>query len=208
MDYSKILAGKAKQIKPSGIRKFFDLAGTMEDCISLGVGEPDFKTPWMVRDAGIKSLERGKTWYTSNAGLAEMRREAANYLARRFDLHYDPETEMLVTVGGSEAIDLALRAVLEPGDEVIIPEPCYVSYAPLTQLVGGVAVPLPLKAENGFRLTAQELRDKITPRTKIVVLPFPCNPTGAVMRERHLAEIAKVLQDTDILVMTDEITPS
>lgn len=205
MDYSKILAGKAKQIKPSGIRKFFDLAGTMEGCISLGVGEPDFKTPWMVRDAGIKSLERGKTWYTSNAGLAEMRREAANYLARRFDLHYDPETEMLVTVGGSEAIDLALRAVLEPGDEVIIPEPCYVSYAPLTQLVGGVAVPLPLKAENGFRLTAQELSDKITPRTKIVVLPFPCNPTGAVMRERHLAEIAKVLQDTDILVMTDEI---
>ena len=205
MDYSKILAGKAKQIKPSGIRKFFDLAGTMEGCISLGVGEPDFKTPWMVRDAGIKSLERGKTWYTSNAGLAEMRREAANYLARRFDLHYDPETEMLVTVGGSEAIDLALRAVIEPGDEVIIPEPCYVSYAPLTQLVGGVAVPLPLKAENGFRLTAQELREKITPRTKIVVLPFPCNPTGAVMRERHLAEIAKVLQDTDILVMTDEI---
>jgi len=205
MDYSKILAGKAKQIKPSGIRKFFDLAGTMEGCISLGVGEPDFKTPWMVRDAGIKSLERGKTWYTSNAGLAEMRREAANYLARRFDLHYDPETEMLVTVGGSEAIDLALRAVLEPGDEVIIPEPCYVSYAPLTQLVGGVAVPLPLKAENGFRLTAQELREKITPRTKIVVLPFPCNPTGAVMRERHLAEIANVLQDTDILVMTDEI---
>ena len=205
MDYSKILAGKAKQIKPSGIRKFFDLAGTMEGCISLGVGEPDFKTPWMVRDAGIKSLERGKTWYTSNAGLAEMRREAANYLARRFDLHYDPETEMLVTVGGSEAIDLALRAVLEPGDEVIIPEPCYVSYAPLTQLVGGVAVPLPLKAENGFRLTAQELSDKITPRTKIVVLPFPCNPTGAVMRERHLAEIANVLQGTDILVMTDEI---
>ena len=205
MDYSKILAGKAKQIKPSGIRKFFDLAGTMEGCISLGVGEPDFKTPWMVRDAGIKSLERGKTWYTSNAGLAEMRREGANYLARRFDLHYDPETEMLVTVGGSEAIDLALRAVLEPGDEVIIPEPCYVSYAPLTQLVGGVVVPLPLKAENGFRLTAQELRDKITPRTKIVVLPFPCNPTGAVMRERHLAEIANVLQGTDILVMTDEI---
>ena len=205
MDYSKILAGKAKQIKPSGIRKFFDLAGTMEGCISLGVGEPDFKTPWMVRDAGIKSLERGKTWYTSNAGLAEMRREAANYLARRFDLQYDPETEMLVTVGGSEAIDLALRAVLEPGDEVIIPEPCYVSYAPLTQLVGGVAVAVPLKAENGFRLTAQELREKITPRTKIVVLPFPCNPTGAVMRERHLAEIANVLQGTDILVMTDEI---
>lgn len=205
MDYSKILAGKAKQIKPSGIRKFFDLAGTMEGCISLGVGEPDFKTPWMVRDAGIKSLERGKTWYTSNAGLAEMRREAANYLARRFDLQYDPETEMLVTVGGSEAIDLALRAVLEPGDEVIIPEPCYVSYAPLTQLVGGVAVAVPLKAENGFRLTAQELREKITPRTKIVVLPFPCNPTGAVMRERHLAEIANVLQGTDILVLTDEI---
>ena len=205
MDYSKILAGKAKQIKPSGIRKFFDLAGTMEGCISLGVGEPDFKTPWMVRDAGIKSLERGKTWYTSNAGLTEMRREAANYLARRFDLQYDPETEMLVTVGGSEAIDLALRAVLEPGDEVIIPEPCYVSYAPLTQLVGGVAVAVPLKAENGFRLTAQELREKITPRTKIVVLPFPCNPTGAVMRERHLAEIANVLQGTDILVLTDEI---
>ena len=205
IDYSKLLAAHARELKPSGIRKFFDVAGTMEGCISLGVGEPDFKTPWMIRDAGIKSLERGKTWYTSNAGLAEMRREIGRYLERRFDLQYDPDTEMLVTVGGSEAIDLALRAVLEPGDEVIIPEPCYVSYAPLTALVGGVPVPLPLKAENGFRLTAEELRAAITPKTKILVMPFPCNPTGAVMRERHLAALAEVLKDTNILVLTDEI---
>ncbi len=205
MDYGKLLSVRAQQIKPSGIRKFFDVAGTMEGCISLGVGEPDFKTPWMIRDAGIKSLERGKTWYTSNAGLAEMRAEIGRYLARRFGLQYDPETEMLVTVGGSEAIDLALRAVLEPGDEVIIPEPCYVSYAPLTALAGGRPVPLPLKAENGFRLTAQELREKLTPRTKLLVLPFPCNPTGAVMRERHLAAIAELLAGTDVLVLTDEI---
>ena len=205
IDYGKLLAARARELKPSGIRKFFDVAGTMEDCISLGVGEPDFKTPWMIRDAGIKSLERGKTWYTSNAGLIEMRREISRYLERRFELQYDPDTEMLVTVGGSEAIDLALRAVLEPGDEVIIPEPCYVSYAPLTALIGGKPVPLPLKAENGFRLTAEELRAAITPRTKVLVLPFPCNPTGAVMRERHLAALAEVLKDTDILVLTDEI---
>ena len=194
IDYGKLLAARARELKPSGIRKFFDVAGTMEDCISLGVGEPDFKTPWMIRDAGIKSLERGKTWYTSNAGLIEMRREISRYLERRFELQYDPDTEMLVTVGGSEAIDLALRAVLEPGDEVIIPEPCYVSYAPLTALIGGKPVPLPLKAENGFRLTAEELRAAITPRTKVLVLPFPCNPTGAVMRERHLAVLAEVLK--------------
>ena len=205
MDYNHLLAAKAVEIKPSGIRKFFDVAATMPDCISLGVGEPDFKTPWMIRDAGIKSLERGRTWYTSNAGLAEMRAEIAHYLERRFDLHYDPAHEMLITVGGSEAIDIALRALLNPGDEVIVPEPCYVSYAPLTDLAGGVAVPVPLKAENGFRLTAEELAAAITPRTKVLVLPFPCNPTGAVMRERHLAAIAKVLEDTDIIVLTDEI---
>jgi aminotransferase len=205
MDYSSILSKRVQQLRPSGIRKFFDVAATMKDCISLGVGEPDFKTPWMIRDAGIRSLQKGKTWYTSNAGMAEMRAEIANYLSRRFGLQYDPAAEMLVTVGGSEAIDLALRAVLEPGDEIIVPEPCYVSYAPLASLTGAVPVPVRLKAEDGFRLTAPQLQAAITPRTKMLVMPFPCNPTGAVMRRSHLEAIADLLRSTNILVLTDEI---
>ncbi|MEG0803908.1 MAG: aminotransferase class I/II-fold pyridoxal phosphate-dependent enzyme [Pygmaiobacter sp.] len=207
MDYSKILSTRAQEIKPSGIRKFFDLAATMEDCISLGVGEPDFKTPWMIRDAGIKSLERGKTWYTNNAGLPEVRREVANYLDRRFGLSYEPDAEIAITTGGSEAIDLALRAILNSGEgeEVIIPEPCYVSYAPLCELCGGVPVPVALKAEDGFRLTADALRAAITPKTKMLILAYPGNPTGAVMRESHLAAISQVLRETEIIVVTDEL---
>lgn len=207
MDYNKKMARGAQEIPPSGIRKFFDIAGKMEGCISLGVGEPDFKTPWLIRDAGIKSLERGKTWYTSNAGLPEVRREAANYLERRFGLSYDPEEEIAITMGGSEAIDLALRAIINPGegDEIIIPEPCYVSYAPLCSLCGGVPVALPLHAENAFRPDPEELKALITPKTKLVVLAFPGNPTGAVLRQEHVSAIAKVIIDADLLVLTDEI---
>ncbi|MDY4783595.1 aminotransferase class I/II-fold pyridoxal phosphate-dependent enzyme [Pygmaiobacter massiliensis] len=207
MNYESIIARRAAEIKPSGIRKFFDLAATMQDCISLGVGEPDFKTPWMIRDAGIKSLERGKTWYTNNAGLPEVRNAIADYLERRFDLSYDPATEIAVTTGGSEAIDLALRALLNSGEgeEVIIPEPCYVSYAPLCELCGGVPVPMPLHAEDGFRITAEGLRKAITPKTKAIIMAFPGNPTGAVMRAEHLAPVAELLRDTDIMVITDEL---
>lgn len=207
MDYDKFLAPGAVAIAPSGIRKFFDIAGKMEGCISLGVGEPDFKTPWMIRDAGIKSLERGKTWYTANAGLPEVRREAANYLDRRFGLSYDPEKEIAITMGGSEAIDLALRAIITPGagDEVIIPEPCYVSYAPLCSLCGGVPVALPLRPENGFRPDPEDLKARITPKTKLLILAFPGNPTGAVLRAEHLAPLAEIVKQADILVLTDEI---
>lgn len=204
MDYSRLLSRKAQEMRPSGIRKFFDIAAEMEDCISLGVGEPDFKTPWAIREAGITSLERGRTRYTSNSGLKELRAEACRYLQRRMDLHYTPD-QVLITVGGSEAIDLCIRALIEPGDEVILPEPCYVSYQPITTLTGGVPVSIPLKPENGFRLTADELRAAITPRTKLLVLPFPCNPTGAVLRKEHLEELAEVLRDTDITVLSDEI---
>ena len=204
MDYSRLLSRKAQEMRPSGIRKFFDIAAEMEDCISLGVGEPDFKTPWAIREAGITSLERGRTRYTSNSGLKELRAEACRYLERRMDLHYTPD-QVLITVGGSEAIDLCIRALIEPGDEVILPEPCYVSYQPITTLTGGVPVSIPLKPENGFRLTADELRAAITPRTKLLVLPFPCNPTGAVLRKEHLEELAEVLRDTDITVLSDEI---
>lgn len=207
MDYNKFLASEAQAIPPSGIRKFFDIAGKMEECISLGVGEPDFKTPWMIRDAGIKSLERGKTWYTSNAGLPEVRREVSNYLARRFGLQYDPESEITITMGGSEAIDLALRAVIDPGkgQEVIIPEPAYVSYAPLCRLCGGVPVPLPLLPENGFRPDPEDLKARISPKTKMLILAFPGNPTGAVLRYEHLLPIAELVKQADILVLTDEI---
>ncbi|MEG2769267.1 MAG: aminotransferase class I/II-fold pyridoxal phosphate-dependent enzyme, partial [Oscillospiraceae bacterium] len=192
MDYNKLLSEKAKTIKPSGIRKYFDLANGLDDCIVLGVGEPDFKTPWSIRQAGIKSLEKGSTWYTSNAGLVELRTEICKYLKRRFNLDYEPMKETLVTVGGSEAIDACIRAIIDPGDEVLIPEPCYVSYAPITELTGGVCVSLPLKPENNFRLTAKELKAAITPKTKLLILPFPCNPTGAVMHKEHLEEIAEV----------------
>ncbi len=199
------LADKVTKIKPSGIRKFFDIVSEMKDAISLGVGEPDFETPWHIREEGIYSLEKGKTHYTSNSGLKELREEIVRYLERRFNLSYDPVAETLVTVGGSEAIDIALRAMLNPGDEVIIPQPCYVSYLPCTVLADGAPVFIDLKAENEFRLTAKELEDAITPKTKVLILPFPNNPTGAVMTRSDLEAIAKVIEKHDIFVLSDEI---
>ena len=192
-------------IEPSGIRKFFDVVSEMPDAISLGVGEPDFDTPWRVRDEAIYSLEKGRTFYTSNSGLKELKEEIASYLNRKYDLSYDPAGEIFVTVGGSEAIDVGLRAMLDPGDEVLIPEPSYVSYKPCTTLTGGVPVTIPLKAENEFRLTGKELLEHITDKTKILILPFPNNPTGAIMEEKDLAEIARIVEEKDIFVMTDEI---
>ena len=192
-------------IKPSGIRKFFDIVSEMDDAISLGVGEPDFDTPWHIRDEGIYSLEKGRTFYTSNAGLKELRVEIANYLDRRFGLNYHPEQEMLITVGGSEAIDIAMRAMLDPGDEVLIPQPSYVSYVPCAVLANGVPVIIELKAENEFRLTAEELEAAITPKTKLLVLPFPNNPTGSVMERKDLETIAKVIEKYDLYVLSDEI---
>ena len=204
MNYDELLAPAAKAMRPSGIRKFFDLAADMPHCISLGVGEPDFKTPWSVRDAGIRSLELGRTKYTANSGLKELRGEICNYLQRRFDLHYKEEN-ILVTVGGSEAIDLTIRAVVQPGDEVIIPEPCFVCYEPITQLTGGVPVHIATRAEDQFRLTADQLRAAITPRTKLLIFPYPNNPTGAVMSAAEMEEIADVLRETNVLVLSDEI---
>ena len=204
MNYDKLLNPVIVAEKPSGIRRFFDLASTMKDCIVLGVGEPDFKTPWAIREAGITSLEKGRTFYTSNSGLMQLRQEICRYLNRRFDLCYETD-EVMVTVGGSEGIDACMRAVLCPGDEVIIPYPSYVSYGPMAHLAGATVVPLNTKAENSFRITAEELRAVITPKTKLLVLPYPSNPTGAVMRREHLEEIAEVLRGTDILVMSDEI---
>ena len=204
MNYDKLLNPVIVAEKPSGIRRFFDMASTMEDCIVLGVGEPDFKTPWSIREAGITSLEKGRTFYTSNSGLIPLRREICNYLNRRFDLKYEID-EVMVTVGGSEGIDACMRAVLAAGDEVIVPYPSYVSYGPMARLAGATVVPVNTKAENSFRLTAQELKAAITPKTKMLVLPYPSNPTGAVMRREHLEEIAEVLRGTDIFVMSDEI---
>ena len=204
MNYDELLAPAAKAMRPSGIRKFFDLAADMPHCISLGVGEPDFKTPWSVRDAGIRSLELGRTKYTANSGLKELRGEICNYLQRRFDLHYKEEN-ILVTVGGSEAIDLTIRAVVQPGDEVIIPEPCFVCYEPITQLTGGVPVHIATRAEDQFRLTADQLRAAITPRTKLLIFPYPNNPTGAVMSAAEMEEITAVLRETNVLVLSDEI---
>ena len=204
MNYDELLAPAAKAMRPSGIRKFFDLAADMPHCISLGVGEPDFKTPWSVRDAGIRNLELGRTKYTANSGLKELRGEICNYLQRRFDLHYKEEN-ILVTVGGSEAIDLTIRAVVQPGDEVIIPEPCFVCYEPITQLTGGVPVHIATRAEDQFRLTADQLRAAITPRTKLLIFPYPNNPTGAVMSAAEMEEIAAVLRETNVLVLSDEI---
>jgi len=204
MNYDELLAPAAKAMRPSGIRKFFDLAADMPHCISLGVGEPDFKTPWSVRDAGIRSLELGRTKYTANSGLKELRGEICNYLQRRFDLHYKEEN-ILVTVGGSEAIDLTIRAVVQPGDEVIIPEPCFVCYESITQLTGGVPVHIATRAEDQFRLTADQLRAAITPRTKLLIFPYPNNPTGAVMSAAEMEEIAAVLRETNVLVLSDEI---
>lgn len=192
-------------IRPSGIRKFFDVLDEMKDVISLTVGQPDFVTPWHIRDAGIRSLEEGKTYYTSNNGLLEMREQIAAYQKRRFSLEYDPKTEIIVTVGGSEAIDLAIRATVNPGDEVLVPEPCFVCYAPLVSLAGGTPVAIPLRQENGFKLTAEELRTAITPRTKALVLAFPNNPTGACLTADELSSLADVLRETDVLVYSDEI---
>ena len=205
IDYDKLLNESVKEIKPSGIRKFFDIAETMDDVISLGVGEPDFPTPWNIRNAGIRSLEQSKTRYTSNKGLDLLRLEISNYLERKYSLTYNPKSEVLVTVGGSEAIDMCIRAVVSSGDEVIIPQPSYVCYEPITRLSGGVPVIIETKAENEFKVTAEELLQKITPRTKMLILPYPCNPTGAIMEKEDLDRIAKVLKNTDILVLSDEI---
>lgn len=199
------LADKVVDIKPSGIRKFFDIVSEMKDAISLGVGEPDFDTPWHIRDEGIYTLERGKTFYTSNAGLMELRQEICNYLKRRVNVEYDPKSEVLITVGGSEGIDLAFRAMINPGDEVLIPQPSYVSYEPCAILADAVPVVINLKEENEFRLTKEELLAHITPKTKILVLPFPNNPTGAIMEKKDLEEIAQVVIEHDLFVLSDEI---
>lgn len=199
------LADKVIDIKPSGIRKFFDLVSEMPDAISLGVGEPDFDTPWHIREEGIYSLEKGRTFYTSNAGLKDLKVEISNYLKRRVDCTYNPNNEIMVTVGGSEAIDIAMRAMLNPGEEVLIPQPSYVSYEPCAVLADGVPVIIELKAENEFRLTKQELLDAITDKTKILVLPFPNNPTGAILERKDLEDIAEVVIEKDIFVISDEI---
>lgn len=199
------LADRVVDIPFSGIRKFFDIVSEMPEAISLGVGEPDFDTPWHIRDEGIYSLEKGRTFYTSNSGLKELRQEIANYLKRRQNLEYDAMKEVLITVGGSEAIDIGMRVMLNPGEEVLIPQPSYVSYEPCVVLAGGVPVIIDLKEENDFRLTAKELSDAITEKTKILVLPFPNNPTGAILEEKDLREIAKICVERDIFVMSDEI---
>ena len=205
IDYSSALSEKAVGIKPSGIRKFFDLAAEMDDVISLSIGEPDFKTPWHIREAGIDSLKKGRTWYTANAGLMELREEATKYLKRKFNIEYDPKKEIFITVGGSEAIDLAIRALIEPGDDMLLPIPSFVCYEPICRLAGGNVITIETKQEDDFRLTAEQLRAAITPKTKLLVLPFPNNPTGSVMRREHLEEIADVLRDTNIMVLSDEI---
>ncbi len=199
------ISDKIKNIKPSGIRKFFDIVSEMKDAISLGVGEPDFDTPWHIRDEGIYAFEKGKTFYTSNAGLKGLREEIANYIKRKQNISYNPDNEILVTVGGSEAIDIGLRAMINEGDEVIIPQPSYVSYAPCADLAGAKSVFINLKAENEFKLTAQELKDAITDKTKVLILPYPNNPTGSIMEKHELEEIAKVVIENDIFVMSDEI---
>ena len=205
IDYDKVLSKKAVEMKPSGIRKFFDIAQQIEGVISLGVGEPDFKTPWKIRQTAIDTLEKGKTVYTANAGLIELRKEIAKYFKRTINLDYDPNNEIIVTVGGSEGIDIAIRTIVEPGDEVLIVEPCFVCYSPIVTLSGGTPVIIETKAENEFRLTAEELKEKITDKTKLLVMPYPNNPTGAIMERKDLEAIAEVLRDTDILVLSDEI---
>lgn len=205
IDYTKVLNPAVTEIKPSGIRKFFDIAATMEDVISLGVGEPDFQTPWHIRKAGINSLDRGRTKYSANRGTIELRKEIASYLERRYGLEYKPESEILVTVGGSEAIDSAIRAIVAPGDEVIIPQPSYVCYEPITALAGGVPVIIETKAENDFKVTPEELKNALSEKTKILILPYPCNPTGAIMEKEDLEKIADILKDTNVIVLSDEI---
>lgn len=205
INYDNLLSKAAVEMKPSGIRKFFDIAHTVEGVISLGVGEPDFKTPWKIRQTAIETLEKGKTVYTANAGLMELRKEISKYLERTIHTTYDPNKEIIVTVGGSEAIDISIRTIVEPGDEVLIVEPCFVCYSPIVSLSGGVPVPIATKSENEFRLTPQELKEKITDKTKLLILPYPNNPTGAIMERKDLEAIAEVLRETDILVITDEI---
>jgi len=205
MDYGSLINKTVKDLAPSGIRKFFDLLANMNDAISLGVGEPDFVTPWAIREAGIYSLEKGQTYYTSNSGILELREEISRYLKRKYNLLYNAASEVLVTVGGSEAIDLVIRALVCPGDEVLIPEPSFVCYKPCTILAGGAPVTIKTKEENEFRLTKEELLSHITPKTKLLILPYPNNPTGAIMQRRDLEEIADVLRGTNILVLSDEI---
>ena len=205
MDYAKLLSPVVQEVKPSGIRKFFDIANTMKDVISLGVGEPDFPTPWEIRKAGILSLEAGKTRYTANRGLEQLREEISHWMARKYGLSYDPSSEILVTVGGSEAIDGTIRAVVCQGDEVIIPQPSYVCYEPLVRLTGGVPVILETTAEHDFRVTPEMLRGALTERTKLLILPYPCNPTGGIMERADLEALAEILRGTDVLVLSDEI---
>lgn len=205
MDYEKLLSKEVQSLKPSGIRRFFDIAAEMDDVISLGVGEPDFKTPWVIRKKAIDILEKGRTNYTANAGLAELRSNIADYLERTIHTKYDPKNELVVTVGGSEAIDLVIRALVDPGDEVLVVEPAFVCYEPLVRIAGGKPVIIETKAEDEFRLTADELRAKITDKTKLLFLPFPNNPTGAIMRREDLEAIAEVLRGTDVIVASDEI---
>lgn len=205
IDYDKVLSDRCKEIKPSGIRRFFDLAASKKDVISLGVGEPDFQTPWVIRKKAISALEKGKTKYTANAGLIELRRELSEYIFKKTGVRYDPDHEIIITVGGSEGIDIGIRGLINPGDEVLIVEPCFVCYAPLVTLMGGIPVTVETKEEDDFRLTPQALREKITDKTKLLILPFPNNPTGAVMDRESLKAVADVIRDTNIMVMSDEI---
>ena len=205
MDYEKILSPVVTAVPPSGIRKYFDIAESMQGVISLGVGEPDFPTPWEIRKAGILSLESGKTRYTANRGLIKLRREIASYMDRKYQMQFDPDREILVTVGGSEAIDMSLRAIICPGDEIIIPQPSYVCYEPMVRICGGMPVILETTAENDFKVTPDMLRSVITPKTKALILPYPCNPTGAIMEREDLELVAEVLKDTNIIVLSDEI---
>lgn len=205
MDYNKLLSPVVQAMPPSGIRKFFDIVAEMKDAISLGVGEPDFATPWTIREAGIYSLEQAQTHYTANAGLLELRQEICNYIDRKYGVEYNPKNEVLVTVGGSEAIDLMIRCVVNPGDEVLIPEPSFVCYKPCAVMAGGTAIPIQTKEEDNFRLLPEQLKEKITPKTKLLILPYPNNPTGGVMSRKDLEDIAEVLKGTDIMVLSDEI---
>ena len=205
IDYQSMIGQKIQQVKPSGIRRFFDLAGSMDNVISLSIGEPDFATPWHVRQAAVDSIEKGMTYYSPNRGFKELLAGISAYFERRFHVSYDPEKEILVTVGGSEAIDAAIRTLVNPGEEVLVPQPSFVCYEPLTEMAGGIPVPIVTRAEDQFRLTPEALKKAITPRTKLLILPYPNNPTGAVMRREDLEKIASVLRETNILVLSDEI---
>lgn len=205
INYDSVLSSKIKEIKPSGIRKFFDLAATIDNVISLGVGEPDFQTPWAIRKAAIDTLEKKRIIYTANSGLADLRCKISQYINKKLNVKYDPEHEIIVTVGGSEAIDISIRALIDPGDEVLIAEPCFVCYAPIVELTGGVPITVETKLEDNFKLTADALKSKITDKTKLLILPFPNNPTGAIMTKEDLEPIAEILRDTNIMVLSDEI---